>query len=100
MCSILLSERDVLAYLAKAKRRESDDLSADAKEVLSVLAAAATRPPLRMPFRVFQDTPIFDVGEVRLTAIAPSQGKIGKFLEKIALLTDQLNRDPDVAPCS
>ena len=92
VCPTILSYEDMLVYVAQFAQTDPTPLTRKTRELLNVLEFQRARPPHRPIFGI-QDRPVIDVGYVQLTALSPSDDKVGRFLAQIANLLPKAGSD-------
>lgn len=83
VCPTILAEREVVSYTTYYARTDPTPLARTTREIYDVLKLSLDRPP-NAPLRVKQDTLIIQEAGVRVTALAPSDTKVERFLARIS----------------
>ncbi len=83
VCPTVLTEREMVSYNAYYSMTDPTPLTQATREICDVLELSIDRPP-NAPLYVKQDTLIIDEAGVRVTALAPSDEKIRKFLGRVS----------------
>lgn len=83
VCPTALTEKEMVSYNAYYSMTDPTPLTQTTREICDVLALSFDRPP-NIPLYVKQDTLIIDEAGVRVTALAPSDKKIRKFLARVS----------------
>lgn len=81
VCPIVLSERDMITFVAYYSQNDPTSMVQTTKELRDLLESSIERSG--GPVYVKQDTLVVRQTDIQITALAPSDTKVQKFLEKI-----------------
>lgn len=92
VCPAVLAQEDMVAYIAYYAQLDPTPLTQKTKELRDVLSLSLDRTP-KGPRYVKQDTLIVASPPVRITALAPSDAKVGKFLSRVSMMIPRKGMD-------
>lgn len=92
VCPIVLAEPDMVSYITFFAQTDPTSLTRKTRELYDLLKLCGQRPP-KVPIYVKQDTPFIHKAGVRVTALAPSDKKIQKFLSRVTQLIPREKMD-------